>query len=146
MRNAIFLSSLILLLPPLLAADEAAAVKLPPNILTNQGIVLLSDAGYGEDFLVDLIRTRPSRFDTSAEGLAYLAQHGICEHVVRFMVARVETHEVTPAVHVTPLPGTFMHIGFPLPQPAPLATRNVCHHSWLFRVHCTSVPTVQPAF
>ena len=98
MRIAIILSLSILVIVPLFAADEVTPFKLPPNILTNQGVVLLLDAGYGEDFLVDLIRTRPSRFDTSAEGLAYLAQHGLCEHVVRFIVARAESHEVTPAV------------------------------------------------
>ncbi len=96
MRNFFAVSSLVLFLTPLgvpLGAQDAAAVKLPPQILTNQGVVALSDAGYDEDFLIDLIQSRQTRFDTSVEGLSYLAQHGLCEHVVRMMVARANTHE-----------------------------------------------------
>src|SRR5690349_3688298 len=91
MRPLFALFAPILLLQTLRA--EEAAVKLPPQILTNQGIVALSDAGYDEDFLIDLIQSRQTRFDTSTEGLSFLAQHGLCEHVVRMMIARSNTHD-----------------------------------------------------
>src|SRR5579864_8579196 len=84
--------ALLWLLAPL-GAQDAAPVKLPPQILTNQGIVALSDAGYDEDFLIDLIQSRQARFDVTADGLSYLAQHGLCEHVVRVMVARANMHD-----------------------------------------------------
>jgi hypothetical protein len=82
-------------LMPLFAADDALprysvnvnGNKLPRNVLSNEGIVLLSDAGYDEDFLADLIVHKQTVFDTTVEGLAYLANHGISERVIRFMIA-----------------------------------------------------------
>jgi hypothetical protein len=148
LRNAFLLAIPILCLAPL-CAEDAEAVKLPPHILTNQGVVALSDAGYDEDFLIDLIQSKQTRFDTSAEGLAYLAQHGLCEHVVRVIVARAQAHDshavtaapiapvatpvqganrqfmVTPAmeggVQMIPLAGTTWLHGnsFRLPSPQP---------------------------
>jgi hypothetical protein len=83
----------ILLLP--LYAEGEEAPKLPRNVLTNQGIVALAEAGYTEAFLVDLIRLKPTRFDTTAEGLAYLGQHGVSEVIVRAMLARENSHAQT---------------------------------------------------
>src|SRR5581483_11303966 len=59
---------------------------LPRHILSNQGIVMLSDAGYDEDFLIDVIQCKQTRFDTTVEGLTYLAKHGISERIIRFMI------------------------------------------------------------
>jgi hypothetical protein len=56
-------------------------------VLSNEGIVALSEAGYDQSFIVDLIRQKQTRFDTSVEGLAFLADHGIPENIVRFMIA-----------------------------------------------------------
>ena len=148
MKNVIALLILIAGWTPLRAEDTAPA-KLPPQILTNQGIVMLSDAGYDEDFLLDLIQSRQTRFDTSPEGLSYLSLHGLCEHVVRAMVARANSHDqhavvamaapVEPAgVKMVPLAGTnWIHgAGFPVPPPAAPQFQIVrrrsglLHHRW----------------
>lgn len=70
----------------LVSASIAFAASEP---LTNQGLVQLAEAGYSEAFLLDLIQTRPTRFDTSVGGLVYLAKQGLSEKLLR-TVAGVE--------------------------------------------------------
>jgi len=61
--------------------------SLPRTVLTNEGIVVLAQAGYGERFIGDLIKQRAIRFDTTVDGLAFLAAQGISENLVRKMIA-----------------------------------------------------------
>lgn len=68
----------------------AAALLPAAEPLTNQGLVQLAEAGYSEQFLLDLIKSRPARFDTSVEGLVFLARQGLSENLVR-AVARLTT-------------------------------------------------------
>jgi len=76
-----------------------AATLLPAaEPLTNQGLVQLAEAGYSERFLLDIIESRPVRFDTSVEGLVFLARQGLSENLVR-AVARL-----TPPPTPDPLP------------------------------------------
>jgi hypothetical protein len=102
-----------LVLPVILALPLHAQIEtkpepapsLPHNVLTNDGVITLAEAGYGEEFLIDLIRMKTGHFDTSADGLAVLARHGVAESVVRAMLARESSHTqtavaVTPVVHV----------------------------------------------
>src|SRR5690348_9750163 len=72
--------------PPLFEVETVERI-LPRNVLSNQGIVMLADAGYDEDFLIDLIRLKQTRFDTTVEGLMLLANHGVSERIIRFMLA-----------------------------------------------------------
>ncbi|MCX6626190.1 MAG: hypothetical protein NTW28_00985 [Candidatus Solibacter sp.] len=66
-----------------LADDTPAVVKarpetgLPPDLLPNEGVVLLSEAGFSDSFVVVKIYLSRTRFDTSAEGLAFLRRHSI---------------------------------------------------------------------
>jgi len=53
------------------------------DAINNEGLVVLARAGYNEKFLLDLIRTRDTRFDTSVEGLVYFARQGLSERIVR---------------------------------------------------------------
>ena len=97
---------------PLFAAEttavqprfEAEAVErtLPRRVLSNQGIVMLSAAGYSEEFLIILIQRKETRFDTTAEGLALLANHGVSERIIRCMLA----NENKPAAEVSTAPAT----------------------------------------
>jgi hypothetical protein len=68
------------------------------NELTNEGIALLARAGYSESFLIDLIYQKPTRFDVSAEGLAWLADRGISERIVRVMIAAASLENVLTAL------------------------------------------------
>lgn len=80
------------------AARRAAAEASPPeahrrmdrNLLTNEGLVRLAEAGYDEVFLMDLIRRKTARFDTSVEGLAYLMKAGLSQQLVRAVLALEE--------------------------------------------------------
>jgi hypothetical protein len=73
----------------LLAADAAPKAAPPPrNLLTNEGVLLLAEAGLGERFLLELIESKTSRFDTSAEALAALARHGLTENILRALVKK----------------------------------------------------------
>jgi hypothetical protein len=56
-------------------------------MLTNEGIVLLARAGFSDQFIMDMIRLKDTRFDVSAEGLAALAENGLTERLIRCMVA-----------------------------------------------------------
>jgi hypothetical protein len=69
--------------------------SLPRTVLTNEGIVVLARAGYGERFIADLIKQRPVRFDTTVDGLAFLAEQGISENLVRKMVEAERTDSAT---------------------------------------------------
>jgi hypothetical protein len=60
-----------------------AVLRTPRNALTNEGLVTLATVGYDEDFILDLMRMKNCRFDTSVEGLAYMATHGLTERIIR---------------------------------------------------------------
>lgn len=87
-----------------LAADTPAVVTvrpepvLPRDIMTNEGLVLLSDAGFSDSFIVVKIQLSRTRFDTSAEGLAALRRNSVSEELVLFILA----HEARPVVGVPP--------------------------------------------
>jgi hypothetical protein len=122
-------SALILAAIAAYAADSVAQSDNPArrNVLTNQGVVLLAQAGYTESFVIDLIHHKQTNFDVSAEGLAWLARNGLSERVVRAMVANARKEESTavlPAtVQLAPAPGPAMTVppasGSPTPGYVP---------------------------
>jgi hypothetical protein len=57
------------------------------NVLTNEGVAMLAQAGYTESFIIDMIHRKQTRFDVSPAGLAWLAEMGLTERIVRTMVA-----------------------------------------------------------
>lgn len=57
------------------------------NVLTNEGLVRLADSGYDEVFLMELIRRKPAKFDTTVEGLSYLMRAGLSQQLVRTVLA-----------------------------------------------------------
>lgn len=89
----------------LFAAEPAAKpAPLPKNLLTNEGVLLLAEAGLGERFLLELIENKTSRFDTSAEALASLARQGLTENVIRALVRKQDQPAVSQAnEHTAPL-------------------------------------------
>jgi hypothetical protein len=81
----------------LFAAEPVPKFAPPPkNLLTNEGVLLLAEAGLGERFLLELIENKTSRFDTSAEALASLARQGLTENVIRALV-RKQDHPAASA-------------------------------------------------
>lgn len=80
---------------------DAPAAGITKQTLTNQGVVLLAQAGYSEGFLIDLIHHKQTAFDTSVEGLAWLVKQGLSERVIRVMVANENKEENTAIVPAT---------------------------------------------
>lgn len=101
------------------ASEEAdSAVKaLPRHVLTNEGIVALAEAGYDEAFLIDLILYKQTRFDTTVEGLTFLADNGISKRIVRYMIAN---ENKSPGFPVTPAAAPAAE---PSPRTAAVTTR-----------------------
>jgi len=58
------------------------------DVMTNEGVVLLSDAGFSDAFVVEKMLLSRTRFDTSVEGLAYLLRNGISQELVQFIMER----------------------------------------------------------
>lgn len=80
---------------PAQQAQPLAGAILPKTLLTNQSVVLLARAGYSEDFLIDIIRHKRTRFDVSPEALAWLIAQGLGERVIRAMVVSNKKEEET---------------------------------------------------
>ena len=57
------------------------------DVLTNEGVVALADAGYSPQFIRQRVRVAPrTQFDTTVEGLTYLRRSGVPEELVEFMI------------------------------------------------------------
>ena len=72
----------------------SAENNLHRNVLSNHDVVILAKAGFDEEFLVSVIVSSRTHFDTSAEALAALAQEGVSQQIVEVMM--------NPGVAVTP--------------------------------------------
>jgi hypothetical protein len=64
-------------------AQDAAPSR---NVLTNRDVVLLADAGFGEDFIIDMIGSSRPEFDTTASAIAEIKKHGVKDGVIRAML------------------------------------------------------------
>lgn len=56
------------------------------NVLNNHDVVSLAKAGFDEEFLVNVIVSSRTHFDTSAEALAALAEQGVTQRIVEVMM------------------------------------------------------------
>jgi hypothetical protein len=106
MRYALLLIAAALL-SPIWAQNpcKPGPSTLPRQILTNDGIITLAQAGYDEDFIIDMIMVRQTRFDAGVEGLAKLAECGLSERLVRYVVQYEHKSSgiPLPAVPATPV-------------------------------------------
>lgn len=80
---------------PAVTMAPAAASPLLRNVLTNEGIATMAQAGYTERFITDMIHRKQTKFDVSPAGLAWLAQMGLTERIVRAMVANERKEDDT---------------------------------------------------
>jgi hypothetical protein len=58
------------------------------ELLTNEGLVLLSEAGFSDSFIVEKILLSRTHFDISVEGLAFLRRKEISEELTLFVLKR----------------------------------------------------------
>jgi Peptidase family M48 len=114
---------------------------IPRQLLSNEGIVALAEAGYDQDFLLDLIRQEQTSFDTSVEGLDFLAQHGISETLVRAMTPTDAKSEVTAAVADSPIiPSHIVRAAQPIYSPAVIPDPAITRSQKIRGAHPISVP------
>jgi hypothetical protein len=64
-------------------AQEAGGSR---TALTNRDVETLADAGFSEDFIVEMIGASRPGFDITAAGVADLKKHGVNENVIRAML------------------------------------------------------------
>jgi hypothetical protein len=88
--NRNFLLSAVLL-AGLAGGAEAQPSSLLQNTLTNHDIVVLAQAGFNENFIIDLISMSRTRFDTTVVGLSDLLKEGLTERLIRAMLSTTET-------------------------------------------------------
>jgi hypothetical protein len=118
------LCALLLTILPV-AAQQPAAVQLTHQPLNNESILTLAKAGFDEMFLMQLIHTSRTNFDTSVQGLVLLKQAGLSEDLIRMMAIPGATMPAAPAAAaaVAPKPPEKKHHSLfkraPAPAPAP---------------------------
>jgi hypothetical protein len=56
------------------------------SVLSNHDVVILAKAGFDEEFLVNLIVSSRTHFDTSPDALAALAEQGVTQRIVEVMM------------------------------------------------------------
>ena len=91
-----FLQSLSVLFG-LAAAAGAQTGALLHNTLTNHDLVVLAQAGFNENFIIDLIGMSRTRFDTSVTGLAEMAKEGLTERLIRATLSAEATPQAAAA-------------------------------------------------
>jgi hypothetical protein len=66
-------------------AQQFTVRQLEHQPLTNENVVTLAKAGFDELFILQLIRSSRTNFDTSVQGLVSLKQAGVSEELIRLM-------------------------------------------------------------
>jgi hypothetical protein len=89
------LFAVILAIPCLAQQFTAAALAHQP--LTNENIVTLAKAGFDELFILQLVRSSRTNFDTSVQGLVGLKQAGVSEELIKLMVMPQPSAPAAPA-------------------------------------------------
>jgi hypothetical protein len=111
----------------LLGAACGAQEAVPSgNVLTNRDVVTLADAGFGLEFIVEMIGTSRTEFDTTADAIAELRKHGVKDDIIRAMrnVHVSENKAAAPAfdsVRTEPI-RVFVEAG-----PSPAQTAEIVH-------------------
>lgn len=65
--------------------------------LTNESVVTLAKAGFDELFIMQLIRSSRTNFDTGVQGLVVLKQAGLSEDLIRLMAMPQLSPPAVPA-------------------------------------------------
>jgi hypothetical protein len=82
------------------AAQQLSVERLKQQPLTNESIVTLAKAGFDELFILQLIRSSRTNFDTSVQGLVVMKQAGVSEDLIRFMAMPQASPPAAPAAAV----------------------------------------------
>ena len=83
-------------------AQQFTVAQLAHQPLTNANIVTLAKAGFDELFLLQLIHSSRTNFDTSVPGLVALKQAGVSEELIRLMAMPQSSPPAAPAAGEPP--------------------------------------------
>src|SRR5579863_3845650 len=79
------------------SAQQYTVTQLKQQPLTNESVVTLAKAGFDELFIMQLIRSSRTNFDTSVAGLVVLKQAGVSEDLIRAMEMPQPSPPAVPA-------------------------------------------------
>jgi len=78
-------------------AQQFTTEPLKQQPLTNESVVTLAKAGFDELFILQLIHSSRTNFDTSVQGLVVLKQAGVSEDLIRLMAMPQSSPPAAPA-------------------------------------------------
>ncbi len=87
----------VLLTVSFAAGQQFSVTQLKQQPLTNENVVTLSKAGFDELFILQLIHSSRTNFDTSVQGLVVLKQAGVSEDLIRQMAMPQPLAPAAPA-------------------------------------------------
>jgi ABC-type enterochelin transport system permease subunit len=79
------------------AAQQFTVAQMAHQPLTNDNVVTLAKAGFDEMFILQLIRSSRTNFDTSVEGLVAMKKFGVSEDLIRMMAMPQSSPPAAPA-------------------------------------------------
>jgi hypothetical protein len=85
--------------------NHVETAALPPEVLTNDGLITLASAGFSDAFIMQkILLSDRTRFDVSVEGLANLRRNALSESLVLFLVEHTAQPAVTrPSPYMPPI-------------------------------------------
>ena len=83
-------------------AQQFTVAQLEHQPLTNDNIVTLAKAGFDELFILQLIRSSRTNFDTSVDGLVALKKAGVSRELIRLMAMPQSSPPAVPAAAASP--------------------------------------------
>jgi len=84
------------------SAQQFTVSQLNQQPLTNDNVVTLAKAGFDELFILQLIRSSRTNFDTTVQGLVVLKQAGVSEDLIRMMAMPQPSPSTTPPAKTPP--------------------------------------------
>jgi hypothetical protein len=85
-----------------LSAQQFTVDQLKQQPLTNENVVTLAKAGFDELFILQLIRSSRTNFDTSVQGLVVLKQAGVSQDLIRQIAMPQPSPPAAPAATTPP--------------------------------------------
>ena len=89
------------------AVTSIHAEALHPEVLTNDGILALANAGFSDTFIRQkIVLTSHTRFDVSVEGLSNLRQNALSESLILFLLEHTAKPSAPPSAAAPVAPAT----------------------------------------
>jgi hypothetical protein len=107
----VLIALLLTILPA--AAQQFTLAQMAHQPLTNENVVTLAKAGFDELFILQLIRSSRTNFDTSVQALVGLKQSGVSEELIRLMAMPQASQPAAPAAAAPPAKTPPKRHGFP---------------------------------